>query len=76
MSVICGISTYHLIDTSSPCRLIGVELSSARVPGCFLSLTVRAKRPMQCKGATGGTESQSKPLKWSRDYWTLFNAGQ
>lgn len=76
MSVICGISTYHLIDTSSPCRPIGVELSSARLPGCFLSLTVMAKRPMQCKGAAGGTESQSKPLERRRKHRTLFNAGQ
>lgn len=76
MSVICGISTYHLIDTSSPCRLIGVELSSARLPSCFLSLTVRAKRPMRSKGAAEGTEGQSKPLEQSREYWTLFNAGQ
>lgn len=33
VSVICGISTYHLIDTSSLCRLIGAELSSARLLG-------------------------------------------
>lgn len=44
MSVICGISTYHLIDTSFPCRLIGAELSSASLPCRFLSLTSRAKR--------------------------------
>lgn len=36
MSVICGISTYHLIDTSAPCRLIGAELSSAGLPGFFV----------------------------------------
>lgn len=60
MSVICGIGTYHLIDTSAPCPLIGVELSSVRLPGCFLSLTVREKRPMQSKVAAGGTEGQSK----------------
>lgn len=36
VSVICGISTYHLIDTSACCLLIGAELSSVcRLgPGC------------------------------------------
>lgn len=75
MSVICGISTYHLIDTSVPCRLIGVELSSVRLPGHFLSLTVRAKRPMRCKGAVEGTAC-SVEKHGKREYWTLFNAGQ
>lgn len=52
MSVICGISTYHLIDTSTPCRLIGAELSSVRLPGFFFfCLTLRAKRQTWCKGA-------------------------
>lgn len=54
MSVICGISTYHLIDTSSPCRLIGAELSSAHLPCRFLSLTLRVKRQTWHKGAAEG----------------------
>lgn len=54
MSVICGISTYHLIDTSAPCRLIGAELSSASLPRRFLSLTSRAKRQTWRKGAAEG----------------------
>lgn len=70
MSVICGISTYHLIDTSAPCRLIGAELSSARLPRYFfffLSLTSRAKRQTWRKGAAKGmvwkgTGSQTEPL--------------
>lgn len=33
VSVICGISTYHLIDTRSPCVLIGAELSYACLLG-------------------------------------------
>lgn len=54
MSVICGISTYHLIDTSSPCRLIGAELSSVCLSRRFLSLTSRAKRQTWHKGAAEG----------------------
>lgn len=59
MSVICGKSTYHLIDTSSPCRLIGAELSSARLPGRFLPLTTRAKRRPR-KGRYGELASESE----------------
>lgn len=69
MSVICGISTYHLIDTSAPCRLIGTELSSVRLPHFFffLCLTLRANRQTWHKGAAKGmvwkgTGSQTEPL--------------
>lgn len=33
VSVICGISTYHLIETSCLCVLIGAKLSSACLLG-------------------------------------------
>lgn len=77
MSVICGISTYHLIDTSSPCRLICAELSSAWLPGHILSFTARAEkcdvkgqwRGMQA--AWKGMGSQSEPPKQRLDYWTI-----
>lgn len=53
MSVICGISTCHLIDTSAPspdwCR--AVLCMSA---WSFLSLTGRAERQMWCEGAVQG----------------------
>lgn len=63
MSVICGISTYHLIDTRSPLLLIGAELSPCMSAWPSLSLTRRSERQMWCeRGGEGEYRECGKVL--------------